>query len=66
MDGLTNGDAPLMSPEGAAANPQPAAQPSAGASDIRALNEEIRKESEFVELLRLEMNKVIVGQDHMM
>ena len=40
MEGLTNGDAPLMSPDGAAATPEP----TAGASDIRALNEEIRKE----------------------
>lgn len=33
--------------------------------DIRALNEKIEKESAFVELLSLEMNKVIVGQKHM-
>ena len=34
--------------------------------DIRAINEKIEKESAFVELLFLEMNKVIVGQKHML
>lgn len=33
--------------------------------DIRAINEKIEKESAFVDLLMLEMNKVIVGQKHM-
>jgi len=33
--------------------------------DIRAINEKIEKESAFVDLLTLEMNKVIVGQKHM-
>ena len=33
--------------------------------DIRAINEKIEKESAFVDLLVLEMNKVIVGQKHM-
>lgn len=33
--------------------------------DIRALNEKIERESAFVDLLTLEMNKVIVGQKHM-
>jgi MoxR-like ATPase len=33
--------------------------------DIRALNEKIERESAFVELLALEMNKVIVGQKEM-
>jgi len=33
--------------------------------DIRAINEKIEKESAFVDLLQLEMNKVIVGQKHM-
>jgi len=33
--------------------------------DIKAINEIIEKESAFVELLTLEMNKVIVGQKHM-
>ncbi len=33
--------------------------------DIRAINEKIEKESAFVDLLHLEMNKVIVGQKHM-
>ncbi len=34
-------------------------------TDIRALNEKIEKESSFVDLVNLEMNKVIVGQKHM-
>ena len=33
--------------------------------DIHAINEKIEKESAFVELLTFEMNKVIVGQKHM-
>jgi len=34
--------------------------------DIRAINEKIEKESAFVDLLLIEMNKVIIGQRHMM
>jgi len=34
--------------------------------DIRALNEKIATESAFIDLLFLEMNKVIVGQKHML
>ena len=33
--------------------------------DIKAINEKIEKESAFVDLLMLEMNKVIVGQKQM-
>ncbi len=33
--------------------------------DIRELNERIQKESSFVDLINLEMNKVIVGQKHL-
>jgi MoxR-like ATPase len=33
--------------------------------NIKAINEKIEKESAFVDLLTLEMNKVIVGQKHM-
>lgn len=33
--------------------------------DIKSINEKIERESAFVELLTLEMNKVIVGQKHM-
>lgn len=36
-----------------------------GAADIRALNELIQKESSFVDLIKMEMDKVIVGQKHM-
>ena len=32
--------------------------------DIRAINEKIEKESAFVDLLHLEMNKVIIGLQH--
>lgn len=37
----------------------------ATALDIGALNEKIEKESAFVDILALEINKVIVGQKHM-
>ncbi|WP_335967106.1 MoxR family ATPase [Galbibacter sp. PAP.153] len=33
--------------------------------DINAINEKIEKESAFIDVLTLEMNKVIVGQKHM-
>ena len=33
--------------------------------DIRSINEKIQRESAFVDLLTMEMNKVIVGQKHM-
>ena len=33
--------------------------------DIRAINEKIERESAFIDLLTLEMNKAIVGQKHM-
>ena len=33
--------------------------------DIKELNERIQKESSFVEMVTLEMNKVIVGQKHL-
>ncbi len=35
------------------------------AVDIRELNERIQRESSFVDLISLEMNKVIVGQKHL-
>jgi len=34
-------------------------------ADIRTLNEKIEKESAFVDIIRIEMNKVIVGQKHL-
>lgn len=34
-------------------------------SDIKLLNEKIERESAFIDLLTMEMNKVIVGQKHM-
>jgi len=36
-----------------------------GTIDIKSINEKIEKESAFVDLLMMEMNKVIVGQRHM-
>jgi MoxR-like ATPase len=33
--------------------------------DIRAINEKIERESAFIDLSSMEMNKVIVGQKHM-
>lgn len=38
---------------------------SSGSADIRALNEKIQKESSFIDLVSMEMDKVIVGQKHM-
>ncbi|MBP5643407.1 MAG: AAA family ATPase [Bacteroidales bacterium] len=34
-------------------------------TDIRELNEKIQRESQFIDLINLEMSKVIVGQKHM-
>ena len=34
-------------------------------ADIRVLNEKIEKESSFVDIIRMEMNKVIIGQRHL-
>ena len=34
-------------------------------TDIRELNEKIQRESQFVDMIYLEMNKVIIGQKHM-
>ena len=36
-----------------------------GTIDIKSINEKIEKESAFVDILTLEINKVIVGQKHM-
>ncbi len=34
-------------------------------TDIRALNEKIQNERQFIDLIKMEMSKVIVGQSHM-
>ena len=34
--------------------------------DIKSLNKKIEKESAFVDLLQIELGKVIVGQQHML
>src|ERR1700761_3737893 len=44
---------------------QAAPAPVSYSTDIRALNEMIQKESEFIDLLKMEMDKVIVGQKYM-
>src|SRR5210317_794780 len=36
-----------------------------GTIDIKTINEKIERESAFVDILTLEMNKVIIGQKHM-
>ncbi len=36
-----------------------------GSTDIKALNEKIQQESQFVDIISMEMNKVIVGQKHL-
>ncbi|PTQ94896.1 MoxR-like ATPase [Mucilaginibacter yixingensis] len=41
------------------------ATPVSYSTDIRALNEMIQRESEFIDLLKMEMDKVIVGQKNM-
>ncbi len=41
------------------------AEPVSTGTDIKALNEKIKVESAFVDLLNMEMNKVIVGQKEM-
>ena len=33
--------------------------------DIKSINEKIKEESAFIDLLTMEVNKVIVGQNHM-
>jgi len=33
--------------------------------NIRELNERIQKESEIIDLITMEMNKVIIGQQHL-
>ena len=33
--------------------------------DIKSINEKIERESAFIDLLTFEMNKVIIGQKHM-
>ncbi|UTW62117.1 MoxR family ATPase [bacterium SCSIO 12741] len=38
---------------------------SSESTDIRAINEKIQQESSFVDLIHMEMSKVIVGQSHM-
>jgi MoxR-like ATPase len=39
---------------------------SQSATDIRALNEKIERESAFIDLLLMEVNKAIIGQKHML
>ena len=34
-------------------------------TDIKALNERIQRESAFVDMVTMEMHKVIIGQKHM-
>jgi len=41
------------------------ASPATSNVDIKVLNEKIQKESAFVDLLTMEMGKVIIGQSHM-
>jgi MoxR-like ATPase len=44
-------------------SPDAVAGSSSYSTDIRALNEMIQKESAFIDLLKMEMDKVIVGQN---
>lgn len=48
--------------------PSPSSAPSAAQGsnvDIKALNDKIQKESAFVDMVTMEMDKVIIGQKHM-
>jgi MoxR-like ATPase len=45
--------------------PAPVTGSTSYSTDIRALNEMIERESAFIDLLRMEMDKVIVGQKYM-
>ncbi|EHQ30164.1 AAA family ATPase [Mucilaginibacter paludis] len=42
-----------------------AQEPTSQSTDIRALNEMIQRESAFIDILKMEMDKVIVGQKYM-
>ena len=53
---------PEITPEVAAPVPAASEGSATSAPDIRALNERIGKASQFVDLLRMELGKVIVGQ----
>ncbi len=44
---------------------RPMDEPATTAPDIHALNQKIQQESAFLDLLVMEMNKVIIGQKHM-
>jgi len=57
MDDFSNFQAPGVGSQ--------TAQHQSAAPDIRALNERVATESAFVDLLTFEMDKVIVGQKHM-
>ena len=57
MDELTNHSEEAV--------PTPVAAASSPTTDIRALHEMIQKESAFIDLLKIEMDKVIVGQKYM-
>src|SRR6201994_2013395 len=57
MEEITNGTQPVT--------PQAPADNSSYGSDIRAINEMIHRESAFIDLLKMEMDKVIVGQKYM-
>src|SRR5687768_14451722 len=57
MDDFSNFQAPVGGAQ--------IAQHQSAAPDIRALNERVAAESAFVDLLTFEMDKVIVGQKHM-
>jgi len=55
-----------MNVESSSTEKQPeSAAPTSGKIDIQALNEKIQKESAFLDVLNLEMQKVIIGQHDM-
>ena len=44
---------------------EPGATPTDSPDDLRAINDLIQKESAFIDLIKQEMRKVIIGQEHM-
>lgn len=73
MENSEQPTAPNPQPTPQATTPEPVApqvaapvsNAQATANDIKAINEKIRNESAFIEQMLMEMNKVIIGQQHM-
>jgi MoxR-like ATPase len=62
---MEQGDSPIRPAETLRSAATEVSTSEGGAPDIHALNAKIQQESAFLDLLVLEMNKVIIGQKHM-